>query len=251
VTHHDPLWSSPAYPSIAYLIALTGSALGLSCARRLQVMGLSLGRSWLLAGALSLGTGIWGMHFVAMLGYRVGGAEVRYDPVLTFLSWLVALAFVGIGMLLVSRNSSWAALLGSGLLAGVGIAGMHYLGMAAIRMPGHMHYDVGVVTLSVLIAVAAATAALWATLRLASRLARFVAALVMGVAISGMHYTGMMSAESMGVDQGGEATGGVAQSAVLVPLTVGLTMVILVVAFGVLMNPVNDLVKDLGHRRTA
>jgi NO-binding membrane sensor protein with MHYT domain len=205
------------------------------------------GRGWLMGGALSLGTGIWGMHFVAMLGYKVPDAVIRYDPVLTFLSWVVAVTFMGIGMLLVSRKSAWPSLLGSGLLAGAGIAAMHYLGIAAIRLPGHMHFDGGVVALSVLIAVAAATAALWATVRLANRIARFAASLVMAFAIGGMHYTGMTSMTSMADPTAGPGDG-VSSATVVVPLITGLTLVILVVSFAVLMNPVGDLARELSRQ---
>jgi NO-binding membrane sensor protein with MHYT domain len=250
MTHHNQLWSNSIYPLIAYLIALTGSSLGLSCARRLQLLGVAQGRGWLAGGAFSLGSGIWGMHFVAMLGYKLPDAVIHYDPVLTLLSWVVAVTFVGIGMLLVSRKSTWPSLLGSGLLAGLGIAAMHYLGIAAMRMPARTRFDGGIVALSVLIAVTAATAALWATLRLASRIARLAASLVMAFAIGGMHYTGMTSMTTMTsmIDMTGPA-GGVSAATVVVPLTVGLTLIVLVVSFAVLMNPVGDLVHALSRQQ--
>ncbi|MFG1807696.1 MHYT domain-containing protein [Streptomyces sp. NPDC049040] len=251
MSRHEPLWSDSIYPLIAYLIALTGSSLGLSCARRVQLLGYVRGRAWLTGGAFSLGTGIWGMHFVAMLGYRSPGAAVRYDPVLTLLSWAVAVSFVGIGMLLVSRSTTRSSLLCSGLLAGAGIAAMHYLGMAALRMAGRRVFEGGTVALSVVIAVVAATAALWATLRLTSRIARFAASLVMALAISGMHYTGMMSMTSM--TSAGPATteqaDGMSPISVVVPLTAGLTFIIFVVSFAVLMNPVGELARELSRQQ--
>ncbi|CAG7613439.1 MHYT domain-containing protein [Actinacidiphila bryophytorum] len=248
--HHEPLWSDSVYPLTAYLIALTGSSLGLSCARRVQLMGHVRGRGWLTGGAFSLGTGIWGMHFVAMLGYRSSDAGIRYDPVLTLLSWAVAVTFVGIGMLLVSRHTTRRSLLFSGLLAGAGIAAMHYLGMAALRMSGRRVFEGGTVALSVVIAVVAATAALWATLRLTSRTARFAASLVMAFAISGMHYTGMMSMTSAGA-AGAERAGGLSPISVVVPLTIGLTFIVFVVSFAVLMNPVGDLARELARQQVA
>jgi NO-binding membrane sensor protein with MHYT domain len=239
---HSQMWANTAYPVIAYLIAFMGSALGLACTSRLRAVGLTAGRGWLAAGAISLGTGIWGMHFVAMLGYSVQDVTLHYNLLLTALSWVIAVAFVSVGMVLVARNSSWPSLLGAGCLSGLGIAGMHYLGMAAILMPGTMHHDFSLVALSIVIAIVAATAALWATLRITHAAARTAAALVMGGAVCGMHYTGMLSVTSVNMT-GGDATGGVTASAFIVPLSIGLTLIIFVVAVAVLINPVEDLVR--------
>lgn len=249
MTHQDHLWSNSFYPTIAYVIAFIGSVLGLACASRLQAVGLKHGKGWLASGALSLGTGIWGMHFVAMLGYSVNDVTLHYGIALTALSWVIAVVVVGLGMVVAGRDASWPSLLLGGLLAGLGVAGMHYLGMRAILMPGTIRYDAPVVALSVVIAIVAATAALWATLRVTGRLFMTGAALVMGFAVTGMHYTGMLSVSFTPAGQSG-STGGVAASAFVVPLVGGLTLIIFLVTFSVLMNPVADLVKEL-ERTTA
>lgn len=243
MAHHDQLWNNAGYPLIAYLIAFIGAVLGLACTARLNVVGAAKGKGWLFAGALSLGTGIWGMHFVAMLGYSVQGVTPHYSLFPTVASWVIAVAFVGIGMLLAGRNSSVKSLLGAGLLSGLGIAGMHYLGMAAIIFPGSLHYNAGVVVLSVVIAILAATAALWATLRVTGPLFTAVAALVMGAAIGGMHYTGMTALTST-VTGSSDDLGGVAASTFVVPLVAVLTLIIFVVGFTVMLNPMADLKHD-------
>ncbi len=159
----------------------------------------------LVTAASAIGTGIWTMHFVAMLGFRVSGSDIRYDVPLTILSLLVAMVVVCAGVFAVgySRDRARALLLG-GLTTGLGVASMHYLGMAAVRLHGDVSYDPVLAGLSVLIAVVAATAALWAGLNITSPLAVTVASLVMGAAVSSMHYTGMF-AVSVRVDPSGDA----------------------------------------------
>ncbi|MET8534303.1 MHYT domain-containing protein [Streptomyces sp. NPDC005065] len=181
-------------PALSYAMAVTGSALGLSCTvRALDTSGRSR-RNWLIAAASALGTGIWTMHFVAMLGFGVTGTDIRYNVPLTLLSLLCAMVVVGCGVFAVgySRDRTRALLVG-GFGTGLGVASMHYLGMAALRLHGTIHYDPLRVGLSVVIAVVAATAALWAALNIKSPRAVALASLVMGAAVSSMHYTGMMA----------------------------------------------------------
>jgi NO-binding membrane sensor protein with MHYT domain len=238
--HHEQLWSNSLYPAFAYVIAFVGSLLGLACTSRLHILGLARGKAWLGAGAVALGTGIWGMHFVAMLGYDVQGVSLHYAVAITVLSWVLAVVVVGLGIFVAGRDASWPALLAGGLLSGLGVAGMHYLGMRAIIMPGAMRYDAGTVLLSVVIAIVAATAALWATLRARGALFITGAALVMAFAISGMHYTGMAAVTATITDHS-DPTTGVSASAFVLPLIAGLSLIVFVVAFAVLMNPTDEM----------
>ncbi len=176
-------------------MACVGAALGLRCTvRALDATGRAR-RNWLLTAASAIGSGIWTMHFVAMLGFGVTGTDIRYDVPLTVLSLVVAMAVVGVGVLAVGHGGRDRArsLLVGGLTTGVGVASMHYLGMAALRLHGRVRYDPLLVGLSVLIAVVAATAALWAALHIHAPAAVAVASLVMGAAVSSMHYTGMLA----------------------------------------------------------
>ena len=148
---------------------------------------------WLLLATVSIATtGIWVMHFVAMLGFSIPGQAIRYSVPITVVSMLIAVAVVGVGLLIVGFGTAadGTCLLG-GLIIGCGVASMHYIGMAAMRMPDAVRYSLPVVALSVLIAVVAGTAALWAALRLTTVWSTLAASLIMGVAVSGMHYTGM------------------------------------------------------------
>lgn len=182
-------WVSPV---LAFVMACVGGALGLSCtARALEATGSSR-RNWLINGAMAIGTGIWTMHFIAMLGFHVTGTDVRYNVPLTLLSLLVVIVVVGFGVFAVgySRSKTVAVLTG-GLGTGLGVAAMHYVGMSAMRVSGSISFDPLIVALSVVVAMVAATAALWATLSIRGPVATFGASLVMGIAVSAMHYTGM------------------------------------------------------------
>ncbi|MGW3983901.1 MHYT domain-containing protein [Streptomyces mirabilis] len=178
-------------PIAAYLMACLGAALGLRCTTR------SLRRphrraGWLALGAVSIGCGIWTMHFIAMIGFSVQNALVSYDTTKTLLSLVIAIAVVALGVFLVGYHGrSPLTLATAGMVTGLGVAAMHYLGMAAVHTNGMLHYDARTVVLSVVIAVTAATAALWAAVSIHALWASVGASLVMGVAVTGMHYTGM------------------------------------------------------------
>ncbi|MGW0572305.1 MHYT domain-containing protein [Streptomyces tauricus] len=126
-------------PVLSYVMACVGAALGLRCTvRGLAACGPSR-RNWLLTAASAIGTGIWTMHFVAMLGFGVSGTDIRYDVPLTV---LVAMIVVGAGVFAVGYGRDRGrALVLSGLTTGLGVASMHYLGMAALRLHGEVRYD--------------------------------------------------------------------------------------------------------------
>jgi NO-binding membrane sensor protein with MHYT domain len=151
-------------------------------------------RVWLVAAALTMGGGIWSMHFVAMLAFTMP-TPMSYDIGLTALSLVVAIVVTGVGFYVISRRSaSPLPLVLSGTFMGLGIAGMHYTGMAAMRGHAEPTYDPLFVALSLVIAVGASTVALWLAFRTTDLGQKLVAAVVMGLAISGMHYTGMRAA---------------------------------------------------------
>ncbi|GGS74842.1 MHYT domain-containing protein [Streptomyces cinerochromogenes] len=227
-------------PVLSYVMACTGAALGLRCTvRALATTGRSR-RNWLVTAASAIGTGIWTMHFVAMLGFRVSGSDIRYNVPLTILSLLVAMVVVCAGVFAVGygRDRRRALFLG-GLTTGLGVASMHYLGMAAVRLHGDVGYDPVLVGLSVLIAVVAATAALWAGLNITSPLAVTVASLVMGAAVSSMHYTGMF-AVSVRVDPSGDTLPGATAMQFIFPLAVGLGSYLFITSAFVALSPTAD-----------
>ncbi|AOE85665.1 putative bifunctional diguanylate cyclase/phosphodiesterase [Pseudomonas sp. TCU-HL1] len=184
---------------ISLLVAILASYTALDLAGRVTS---SQGRGavlWIAGGAIAMGIGIWSMHFIGMLAFSLP-IPLGYDLPLTLLSLLIAVLVSGFALWLVSQPEQplWQLLCGA-VAMGAGISSMHYLGMHAMRMVPGIDYDPGLFYLSLAIAVAASGAALWIAFRLRHdtpfvRLARVGAALVMGVAIVGMHYTGMAAA---------------------------------------------------------
>jgi diguanylate cyclase len=148
-------------------------------------------KSLLLMSALAMGGGIWSMHFVAMLAFKLP-VPVNYDVLITLISLLVAIFMSGIGIFLVNyQQQTMAKLLVGGSFTGVGIVSMHYIGMEAMRVQAMMTYDALLVTASVVIAVIASTSALWLARNLRIAWHKVGSAVMMGSAISGMHFTGM------------------------------------------------------------
>jgi signal transduction histidine kinase/ActR/RegA family two-component response regulator len=183
--HHQP-----ALVALSYVVAAFASFTALEITERLHAAQGRARPFWRLGAAVALGGGIWSMHFVAMLAFKIPIAQA-YDPQLTFISGLVAIAAVAMGMGVFETKVTFPRIARAGLLVGVGVAAMHYCGMSALKVPGQIYYRPGLFALSVVIAVAAATAALWLASRSHALWRRVAAALVMAVAICGMHYTGM------------------------------------------------------------
>ncbi|AUY48978.1 MHYT domain-containing protein [Streptomyces sp. CB01881] len=234
MNHFSSGWLTPA---LSYVVACAGAALGLRCTLRgLAATGASR-RNWLLTAAAAIGSGIWTMHFVAMFGFAVDGTELRYNVPLTVLSLLVAVLVTGLGTVAVGYGRHRGlALLAGGLTTGLGVAAMHYLGMAALRLHGGLHYDPGTVALSVLIAVGAATAALWAAVTIRNVYAAVGASLVMGLAVSCMHYTGM-AAVHVHLEPVRSGLGGAAPMEFVFPLAVGLGSFLFLTSAFVALSP--------------
>jgi diguanylate cyclase len=153
---------------------------------------------WLLGGAVALGTGIWSMHFIGMLAFSMP-MDMGYDPRITIYSLLIAIAVSYLALYVVVNHEKLprGGFAAAGLLMGLGIAGMHYTGMSAMRMQPALQYDPMRFTASIVIAVLVSWAALRLTFSLLNPdqdhflLKRILAAVVMGLGIAGMHYTGM------------------------------------------------------------
>jgi NO-binding membrane sensor protein with MHYT domain len=134
------------------------------------------------------------MHFIGMLAF-IMPMPVGYDLGLTLLSLVVAIGVTGFGFFMIgTRQVTALEFVLSGIFMGIGIVAMHYIGMAAMRMAADIRYDRVLVALSVLIAIGASIPALWLAFRTTLAWQRLLAAVVMGSAISGMHYTGMAAA---------------------------------------------------------
>jgi NO-binding membrane sensor protein with MHYT domain len=225
-------------PVAAYLMACLGGVLGLRCTTRALRSRGSVRPGWLALGAVSIGSGIWTMHFVAMTGFAVDEVPIGYDPAITFASLGVAVVMTAIGIFVVGhRGANTMALVTGGMITGLGIATMHYLGMAGMQLRGRLEYDTPTVALSVVIAVVAATAALWAAVSVHGFLPSLGAGLVMGVAVSGMHYTGMAAVTVHVHGVAAPAGGGDAPGTLLAPMLVGPAVFLVLAAVIVMSDP--------------
>ncbi|MFJ4067887.1 putative bifunctional diguanylate cyclase/phosphodiesterase [Pseudomonas sp. NPDC089996] len=190
---------SSALVLISLCVAILASYTALDLTGRIATAKGRAVHLWMGGGALAMGIGVWSMHFIGMLAFSLPIA-LGYDVGLTAFSLLIAVLSSGFALWLVSQPSLPRLQLAFGaLIMGSGIACMHYTGMAALRMLPGIDYDPTLFGASLAIAVGASAAALWIAFRLRQhtpyvRQVRGLAAMVMGVAIVGMHYTGMAAA---------------------------------------------------------
>ena len=227
-------------PALSYLVSCVGCFLGLRCTTRARAYQGAARARWLTLAALSIGTtGIWVMHFIAMLGFTIAGQPIRYNVPVTILSMVIAVVVVGIGTFIVgfSRAGTWPLLLG-GMIIGLGVASMHYLGMSAVRVQASLTYAPALVAASVVIAVIAGTAALWAALRLDALWSTFIASLIMGVAVNGMHYTGMAAVRAYSAPGLVVSTSATASAmGFLLPLILGLSSIGFIFSAVIALSP--------------
>jgi NO-binding membrane sensor protein with MHYT domain len=185
-------------PIAAYLLAFLGSFLGLLSTGRARTAHTRSRRNrWLVIAAFSIGgAAIWLMHFTAMLGFDVPDSPVRYGPSITILSLATAIVTVGVGLMVVGHGKrSVGKTVVAGTITGVGVLAMHYSGMAAMHVAGEVRYQPTLVLASGIVAVTAATLALWFTVSVRGWGRVTAASAIMGVAICGMHYLGMAAME--------------------------------------------------------
>jgi len=182
------------------MVAMLASFAALDFAGRVRSESGVTRLGWLAGGGTVMGLGIWSMHFVGMLAFHLP-VPIGYDLPLMLLSVIVAIAASLVALVVVNRPKlGLARLVPGGMLMGGAIAGMHYIGMASMRVEATLRYNAWIVAVSVLIAIVASLAALWLAFRFRSdvtatgRLLKVLSAVVMGVAVSGMHYTGMAAA---------------------------------------------------------
>ncbi|MBK0007524.1 MULTISPECIES: bifunctional diguanylate cyclase/phosphodiesterase [Priestia] len=198
--------------TLSFLIAITAAYASFGLANRVKISRAKFIQFWLISGAFTLGVGIWSMHFIAMLAFHLP-VDVSYNLWFVLLSILGAITGCYIGLYLIHKQKkSMKALTIAGSFMGAGIVFMHYLGMMAME-PIMISYDPFIVFLSILIAVAASNTALW--LGFYSKLnegkltvfAKLICSTIMGIAIAGMHYTGMQAASFSGMSMSEQSNG--------------------------------------------
>ncbi len=191
---------NPTLVTLSILIAVVASYTALNLTGRVTIAYGRVRLAWLIGGAITMGIGIWSMHFVAMLAFSLP-MPIGYDVRTVVFSTLPAIVASGGALFLTSRHVlNVQELLIGGVLMGIGIASMHYIGMAAMQMEASTQYEPFMFTLSVASAIGASIVALWIAFELRTQTSKtgqylkISSAFVMGGAISAMHYIGMASA---------------------------------------------------------
>ena len=199
---------------LSVVVATIGAYVAVEIAQRVRTAERRRRILWTCGGALAMALGIWSMHFVGMLALQLP-VLVWYDALLTFASAVAAVVGCAIAFIIFNRAmvSGWLLAFAS-FFMGAAIAGMHYTGMAGMRMSGHVIYDPLIVAASLGVAIAFSFAALALTRNLlnpgsepGAPLKKTGAALLMGLAVTGMHYTGMAAAQFTGGPEGWRPTG--------------------------------------------
>jgi len=221
---------------LSLLVAVFASFMAFNVARQAAITEDKIRRNTLLGtGSIALGGGIWSMHFLGMTAFDLC-LSVNYDPFVTGLSAIpgVAAAWVALHLLIKTRISIAEIVLG-GVLVGAGIGTMHYSGMAAMEMAPLLRYDLGMFALSIVVAVCLAMLSLWikfgitAATKSKKLLGKHVllASIVMGLAISGMHYTGMAAARFV-LPPGMETSGQSSDIAVFLAISIAIVTLVLI-----------------------
>lgn len=178
---------------LSYVVSVIGSLGALITVREALRQELDERGELVFSAALCLGVvGIWSMHFIGMLAFSMPNMNVNFNWWLTALSLLVAVAVVYIGLAFMAAGEySVGKLVLAGTFVGLGVAGMHYTGMLAMLVQADVQWDVNIIIISVVIAIVASIVALWLAMHVEQLWQIIVSALVMGIAVCGMHYTGM------------------------------------------------------------
>lgn len=197
---------NPALVLLSFVIAVFAAWTALSLISQFTGISSHFVRNRVAVGSLVLGLGIWSMHFVAMLAFRLP-IPVRYDGLLSLWSLVAAVVACLIALSITVRQQGVAGLITGGVLLGAGISSMHYIGMAAMHTSASMHYDAVLVVVSVLIGIGASIGALWLPIAInrgdvsgAPQL-KLVGSIIMGSGIAGMHYSAMTATSFRTLDK--------------------------------------------------
>ena len=191
----------PVLIAISYLVAFIASFVALDSAGKIPLSSRKAALFWRIAGGVTLGIGIWSMHFIGMLSMQMP-MMMSYDLWLTLASLGVAVvaSATALNIAVAGKKLSPFRLIFATAILSAGVVSMHYIGMAALMLDGSIIWDRRLVGLSVVVAVVASGTALWLAFRLRDKhkgvfINRILAAFVMGAAICAMHYTGMSAAQ--------------------------------------------------------
>jgi two-component system, sensor histidine kinase and response regulator len=217
--------------ALSVVIAICASYVALDLAGRVNAARNNARVAWLIGGAVAMGTGIWSMHFTGMLAYRLP-VQVYYHVPTVILSLVAAIAASLVALFMVSRPSvSVLHVIVGSLLIACGISGMHYTGMAAMRLPAMHQWDPTLVTMSVAVALIVALAALGLTFMFREeghdKVLKGICAIIMGFAVPAMHYTGMAAVSFKAMPETPDLTNAIDISGVANTAIITVTFVVL------------------------
>ncbi len=227
----------PILVMFSVIVAILGAYTCFDLVIRIRKNQQAVNKALLIGAAFAIGGSIWSMHFIAMLALNLP-IVIRYDILMTLISGLVSVLMTAVALLIVSTASySFKRIVVAGIIMGLGISSMHYVGMSAIRGNCEISYSAVWVSISVAIGMAASTASLWSAMTLHGVWRRVVAALVMGVSISGVHYTSMAGTTFLSIDKAIELS-----QPILSPFSLGLITAIatFIILGGTLLTLVPD-----------
>ena len=187
---------NPAIVFLSFVIAVLGAFAALQLVTAIPMAATRVQRrTAIVSSGVALGAGaIWSMHFVGMLALKTE-MPMSYDVWGTVVSLIVAITACTVGMAICgSGRFSIDRLLPASVFMGGGVAGMHYYGMASMLMPAEVSYNLNIILISIIIAVVASFAALWMAFNMQGIARKLASAMVMALAVCGMHYTGMAAA---------------------------------------------------------
>jgi NO-binding membrane sensor protein with MHYT domain len=241
--------SGLAARGIGLAISCLGTFLALRAASRARACAGRTRARWLLLAGVSAGAlGIWATDFIATLGSTVPGHSIRYNIPVTLLSLLAAVAVMCAGLLITGFGRPGKVTLAAmSVIAGLGVACMHYLTVAAIRVSAQISYDQGLFTMSVVTAILAAAAVLWAASRLRGVWPAIGAAVSIAIVVSGMHDAGVAAVRLSpagapgGMILGG--SGGATPDSFLLPLTIGIAVVLFLAAAAIALSPTAEAMR--------
>jgi NO-binding membrane sensor protein with MHYT domain len=211
----------PILVIFSVIVAIFGAYTCFDLVIRIRKSDQAVNKALLMGAAFAIGGSIWSMHFVAMLAVQLP-IIIRYDLLMTLISGLVSVLMTAVALLIVSTGAySFKRIVVAGIIMGLGISSMHYVGMAAIRGNCNISYSTLWVVISIGIGMAASTASLWSAMALHGVWRRIVAALVMGISISGVHYTSMAGTTFLAIDKAIEFS-----QPILSPFSLGLVTAI-------------------------
>ena len=220
---------------LSVLMAMLASFVALHLTGRIQQAATNGGKvMWLISGSLAMGGGIWAMHFIGMLAFSLP-CGIFYDPIMTFVSMIPGVMASAVALWTISRpDISLRHLCLGGVLMGGGIGAMHYSGMAAMRLDGIIYYSPVLFGISIVVAIALAVISLYVKFALQSherfRLKWFsstLGAVIMGIAISGMHYVAMEAAYFLPIDNNSSNRESISPSSLAIGITASVTMLML------------------------